>query len=138
VPVAQEAPPAARSTIAPVTAPPFEPAKLELHETAMGTRVTFVTFTTRRVDETAARLAMAKALAEIVRLEAILSEWRNDSEVGQINGKPGEWVKVGPESLEVIEKGLWAGSVSQGVVDITFQAMSDVWRFGSPCSSCWR
>jgi thiamine biosynthesis lipoprotein len=40
-------------------------------------------------------------------------------------------VRVGPESLEVIQKGLWAGGTSQGVFDITFQAMSDVWKFGS-------
>jgi thiamine biosynthesis lipoprotein len=97
----------------------------------MGTRVTFVAFTTPRVDEPAARAAMATALAEIARLEALLSEWRDDSEIGRINLAAGEWVKVGPESLEVIGKGLWAGSVSGGVFDITFQAMSDVWKFGS-------
>jgi thiamine biosynthesis lipoprotein len=97
----------------------------------MGTSVTFVAFTTPRVDEAAARAAMAKALAEIGRLESILSEWRDDSEIGRINRQPGEWVRVGPESLEVIQKGLWAGGTSQGVFDITFQAMSDVWKFGS-------
>jgi thiamine biosynthesis lipoprotein len=97
----------------------------------MGTSITFVAFTTPEVDESAARSAMAKALAEVVRLEAILSEWRNDSEIGQLNQQPGEWVKLGPESLEVIKKGLWAGSVSEGVFDITFQAMSGVWKFGS-------
>jgi FAD:protein FMN transferase len=111
--------------------PPFEPSKVDLHEVAMGTSVTFVAFTTPRVDETAARAAMGKALAEIGRLESLLSEWRDDSEIGCVNRQPGEWVRLGPEALEVIQKGLWAGGISQGVFDITFQAMSDVWKFGS-------
>jgi thiamine biosynthesis lipoprotein len=130
-PSTTQSPPSTPSTSAEVVVPPFQPTKVELHETAMGTSVTFVAFTTPEVDETASRSAMAKALAEVVRLEAILSEWRNDSEIGQLNQQPGEWVKVGPESLEVIKKGLWAGSVSEGVFDITFQAMSGVWKFGS-------
>jgi FAD:protein FMN transferase len=141
VPAAEPAHPAGTSPSAsaasaekarpPVAPPPFQPVKVDLHENAMGTSVTFVAFTTPAVDENAARSALSKALAEIVRLEAILSEWRTDSEVGRINTQPGEWVKVGPESLEVIEKGIWAGSVSDGVFDITFQAMSNVWKFGS-------
>jgi FAD:protein FMN transferase len=123
--------PSAEKAPAKVATPPFQPVKVDVHENAMGTSVTFVAFTTPLVSETAARSAMAQAFAEIVRLEAILSEWRNDSEIGRINQTPGEWVKVGPESLEVIKKGLWAGSVSEGVFDITFQAMSNVWKFGS-------
>ncbi len=138
-PSAPPAPPESASAPAPVAvhvtpaaaAPPFAPVKVELHEVAMGTGVTFVAFTTPRVDEAAARAAMTKALAEIGRLEALLSEWREDSEIGRVNRQPGEWVKLGPESLDVIEKGLWAGSISGGVFDITFQAMSDVWKFGS-------
>jgi FAD:protein FMN transferase len=112
-------------------APPFVPAKVELHEVAMGTSVTFIVFTTPRADEAAARAAMGKALAEIARLESLLSEWRDDSEIGRVNRQPGDWVRVGPESFEVIQKGLWAGGLSHGVFDITFQAMSDVWKFGS-------
>lgn len=110
---------------------PFTPIKIELHQVAMGTSVTFVAFTTPRVDEAAARGAIAQSVAEIGRLEAILSEWREDSEIGRLNRQTGDWVPVGPEALEVIKKGLWAGSVSHGVFDITFQAMSDVWKFGS-------
>ncbi|HET9931879.1 MAG TPA: FAD:protein FMN transferase, partial [Polyangiaceae bacterium] len=62
---------------------------------------------------------------------AILSEWREDSEVGRINARAGEWVEVGPETMAVLEKSLWIGRASEGTFDITFQAMSGVWRFGS-------
>jgi thiamine biosynthesis lipoprotein len=110
---------------------PFEPQKLELHAQAMGTTVTFVAYTNEHTGEAAGRDAIARALAEMRRLESILSEWRSDSEIGRVNASPGRWVSVGPEALEVIQKGLWAGKVSGGVFDITFQAMSGLWKFGS-------
>jgi thiamine biosynthesis lipoprotein len=110
---------------------PFEPRKVEVHETAMGTNVTFVAYSTPQTDEAATRAAIGRALDEMRRLEALLSEWRDDSEVGRINAQAGSWVTVGPETLEVIQKGLWAGKISGGVFDITFQAMSGLWKFGS-------
>ena len=110
---------------------PAAPTKVEVHETAMGTSVTFVAFTNTHADEAAARAAVARALEEMRRLESILSEWREDSEIGRVNAHPGDWVPVGPEALEVIQKGLWAGKLSGGVFDITFQAMSGLWKFGS-------
>lgn len=111
--------------------PPAEPRKVEAHEAAMGTNVTFIAYTNVRADETATGAAIGRALEEMRRLEALLSEWRDDSEVGRINAQAGSWVTVGPETLGVIQKGLWAGKVSGGVFDITFQAMSGLWKFGS-------
>jgi FAD:protein FMN transferase len=120
--------PSARPAAAPV-APPG-PTKVELHETAMGTSVTFVAYTNEHSDEAATRAALAGALAEIGRLEALMSEWRKESEIGQLNAHAGDWVKVSPETLDVLQKGLWAGKLSGGVFDITFQAMSGLWKFG--------
>jgi thiamine biosynthesis lipoprotein len=97
----------------------------------MGTSVTFVAFTNARVDEAAARAAMVRALEEMRRLETLMSEWRDDSEIGRVNAHAGEPVPVSPETLDVVQKGLWAGKISGGVFDITFQAMSGLWKFGS-------
>jgi thiamine biosynthesis lipoprotein len=119
------APAPAGSTPAP------EPRKVEAHENAMGTNVTFVAYTNAHADEAATQAAITRALDEMRRLEGLLSEWRDDSEVGRINAQAGSWVTVGPETLEVIQKGLWAGKISSGVFDITFQAMSGLWKFGS-------
>jgi thiamine biosynthesis lipoprotein len=93
--------------------------------------VHFVTYTSPRLDETATRAAVAKAVAEMHRLESLVSEWKSDSEIGRINAQSGEWVSVGPETLEVLGRGLWAGKLSRGTFDITFQALSKVWKFGS-------
>lgn len=111
--------------------PAEPPHKVEVKETAMGTHVTFVAFTTPRVDEAATRSAIGRAVSEMRRLEALMSEWQADSEIGRVNASDGEWVAVSPETLEVIQKSLWAGKVSNGVFDITFQSMSGLWKFGS-------
>jgi len=129
--VASTPPPSAPLPDASARPVAFEPQKVEAHEQAMGTTVTFVAYTTEHVGEAATRDAIDRSLAEMRRLEAILSEWRSDSEIGRVNASPGDWVSVGPEALEVIQKGLWAGKVSGGVFDITFQAMSGLWKFGS-------
>ena len=97
----------------------------------MGTTLHFIAYTSQAVDERATRASIASAVAEIRRLENVLSEWKPESEIGQINAHPGDWVAVGPEALEVIGKGLWAGKLSTGSFDITFQALSKVWKFGS-------
>ena len=107
------------------------PDKVDLEEEAMGTNIHFIAYTDERVDSEHVRAAMSRALDEIRRLERILSEWRSDSEVGTINLSPHHWVKVGPETFAVIRSGLDAGRASQGAFDITFQVMSDVWKFGS-------
>lgn len=107
------------------------PEKVDIEDEAMGTNVRFIAYTNERVDVGRVRLAMSEAFDEIKRLEGLLSEWRSESDVGKINSNPDQWVKIGPEAFAVIERGLEAGRVSQGAFDITFQVMSDVWKFGS-------
>lgn len=97
----------------------------------MGTSLTFVAFTSERLDEAATRAAVARALADMQRLEAMMSEWRDDSEIGRLNAAGGAWVSLSPETYEVLDKSLWAGRISDGVFDITFQALSGLWKFGS-------
>jgi thiamine biosynthesis lipoprotein len=59
-----------------------------------------------------------------------MSSWRDDSEVAGINRLAGTFVKVSPETFEVVDKSLWAGKASQGTFDVTFESMSDLWKFG--------
>jgi FAD:protein FMN transferase len=104
---------------------------VELQEEAMGTSVHFIAYTTASMDEAQTRAAMAKAIAEVRRLGDVLSEWKTESEIGQVNAHAGEWVQLGPEAMTVVERGLWAGKLSGGSFDITFQSLSKVWKFGS-------
>lgn len=116
---------------APAPSAPFEPLKVEVQDEAMGTSLHFVAYTSPQAGEPETRAAIARAIAEIRRLEALLSEWKPESEIGQVNAHPGDWVKVGAEAAAVLERGLWAGKLSSGSFDITFQSLSRVWKFGS-------
>src|SRR5688572_17148572 len=113
------------------TPAPAAPVKVEHKDTAMGTSLHFVAYTSPMVGEAAAQEAFRAAAAEMRRLESVLSEWRDDTEIGRVNLRSGEWVPIGAELTDVLEKSLWAGKISEGTFDITFQVMSGVWKFGS-------
>jgi thiamine biosynthesis lipoprotein len=109
----------------------FAPVRVERKDTAMGTALHFIAYTSERADARHTESAIDVAIAEMRRLEALLSEWRDDSDVGRVNLRAGEWIDVGAETLDVIDKALWTGRASKGTFDITFQVMSDLWKFGS-------
>lgn len=97
---------------------------------AMGTTITLASFTTPTLDEAALRAKLGKALAEVHRLERLMTTWKDDSEISRINAAAGkEAIAVGPESFAVIEKSLWISGASEGVFDITFDAMHGIWKF---------
>jgi thiamine biosynthesis lipoprotein len=110
--------------------PAFQPQRIEFSGSAMGTSITVIGYTTPKLDPTAIQRAIDDAMHEVQRLERLMSSWREDSEVSKLNEAKGEFVSVSPETLEVIQKGLWAGSISEGTFDITFQALSGLWKFG--------
>lgn len=109
---------------------PFEPARVEYNGSAMGTHIAVIAYTTRALGEQRIKAAINAAMAEIQRLEALMSDWKPDSEVSRLNRNPGQLVALSPETFEVIEKSLWASQVSRGTFDITFQTLSGLWKFG--------
>ncbi len=118
------------SSSASVPAEPFEPKRVTLVEAAMGTKIQIQTFTTPELDETTIKKKVWKAYQEIKRLEALMTTWKDDSEVSHVNqAAGGEPVKVGPETLAVIDKSQWISKESGGVFDISFEAMHGLWKF---------
>ncbi len=140
-PIDQAAAPAptapATDEVAPATTPPpslhaatFAPVRVALDAPAMGTKVTIAAYSTPSLDEPALRAAITLALAEVRRLEGLMTTWRDDSDVSRINAAAGgAAVQVGPETLAVIEKSVWIASRSEGTFDITFDAMRGLWKF---------
>lgn len=61
--------------------------------------------------------------------ENTLSRTVEGSDVSRINKAGGEAVEVSPETIEVIEKGIEFGDVSDGAFDITVGKASDLWDF---------
>jgi thiamine biosynthesis lipoprotein len=125
-------PAASSSASAAVTSPevPFQTRKVDLIEPAMGTEIHLVSYTTREHGEATIRDAMNRALAEIRRVETVMTSWRDTSEVGQINVGAGSPVVVSNETITVLRKARWASELSGGVFDITFHALGDLWKFG--------
>src|SRR5262249_25865464 len=81
-------------------------------------------------DETRARAAIRAALDEVERLGIVLSEWRPDSEVSQINRAAGERpVHVGPDTLANIRTALQIAEWTNGAYDITWAALRDFYLF---------
>ena len=97
------------------------PVKVERKYSAMGTSIQFIVYTKATVNAAGVGTAIDRAFQEVQRLEALLSEWRDDSDVGRVNQAAGEWVTVGPETAEVIDEALWVSRASQGAFDITFR-----------------
>lgn len=113
------------------SAPPFVPARVEARDAAMGTKLHVIAYTTPGLDRAGVEQAIRGAFEEVRRLEGLLSEWDPRSEISRANLAAGEPAPVGPELFAVLEKSLWAGRVSEGTFDVTFETMSDLWRFGS-------
>ncbi len=104
--------------------------KVSVEASAMGTRLNFVAFTGAKNDEAQTRAAIERAVAEIRRLEALMTTWRDDSEIAHVNQNAGKApVKVGAETARVIDESLWISEKSGGVFDITFEVMHGLWRF---------
>jgi FAD:protein FMN transferase len=113
-----------------VLTPHRTPQRVAIEEHVMGTHLGISAYTSDAHDETALRAMFARAVAEIRRLEGLMTTWRDDSEVSRINAAAGKSaVTVSPETLAVIEKSVWMSQRSEGVFDITFEAMHGLWKF---------
>jgi FAD:protein FMN transferase len=110
--------------------PPKAPVRVSLEDKAMGTHVVLAAFTSADFDEAAIRPKLEKALAEIRRLEGLMTTWQPDSEISRVNAAAGKSaVAVSPETRSVIQKSVWMSERSEGVFDITFEAMHGLWKF---------
>jgi thiamine biosynthesis lipoprotein len=67
-----------------------------------------------------AEQVVAQAFAEVERLETLLSEWREDSDISKINAAAGKRpVKVSDDTLRVIDAGLDVSMWSRGAFDLS-------------------
>lgn len=79
-------------------------------------------------DSQEAAQAMESAFAEVDRVEALISEWRGDSELSEVNRRGvDEAVAVGPELFEVVRQGVEYSERTDGNFDITFAGCGHLW-----------
>lgn len=93
----------------------------------MGSEVRLTAWT---ADERVAVAGFDAVFAEFDRLDARLSVWKDGSDVQRLNAAAGKGpVPVGADTLAVLAAALAAGDMTDGAFDVTFGALSDVWRF---------
>jgi FAD:protein FMN transferase len=96
-------------------------------EQVMGTNVTLAI---RGVEPQRASSAAAAAFAELRRIDELMSDWREDSDISRVNAAAGaRAVKVNPEVLAVVRRAVEAGRDSGGAFDVTVGAFRGLWRF---------
>src|SRR3972149_8865631 len=84
----------------------------------------------RDSNESHAQKASESALAEMPRLDGILSNWKENSEISEINrSQEGKWVPVLKELFEVISKGIDVSKSTGGAFDITVGRLLHLWGF---------
>ena len=89
----------------------------------MGTRVDLIAQGPR------AQLAIDNALSEMARLQALMSRYRDDSEVAALQRAAGQHaVRVSPETMAVLQQAQSLSRASRGAFDITVGAY-DGWSF---------
>jgi len=116
------------SAAASAGAPPAPDGIFNFERVCMGTRCTIQAF---HHDRALFDRATARAMAEIDRLDALMSTWVPSSDVSRINAAAGngEWISVAPETFLVLEKSLWIARESRGAFDITVGAFKGLWKF---------
>ena len=94
---------------------------------SMGAPVQLTAYTT---SEPTAVAAFDAAFAEFDRLDALLSVWKEGSDVLRMNASAGDRpVAVSPDTIDVLRQAIQAGDLTNGKFDITFGALADVWKF---------
>lgn len=107
-------------------------ATLKDQRMAMGSRFEI---TAVHPDAAQCQKAIDAAYAEIERIEAVISEWRETSTVSEINRKAGvEPVVVSRELFNLTRRSLRVSSLTGGAFDITFHTVGRLWNFKSRTS----
>lgn len=108
----------------------FVPERVQGEGTAMGTHLAFAAFTNEKVSAAKTREAFDAAIAEIRRVEALMTTWKPDSEISRINAAAGKSaVAVGDETFGIVKESVHASELSEGTFDITFHTLHGLWKF---------
>lgn len=71
-----------------------------------------------------------EVIAEIDRIENLISEWRPETQISEVNRQAGRQpVKVDREVFELTQRALQYSQMSDGAFDISTAAMDRIWKF---------
>lgn len=81
-------------------------------------------------DSASAQQNIDKVIAEITRIEMLISDWKPNSEISQVNQNAGiKPVKVSREVFDLTKRAIKLSEKTRGAFDISFAALDKVWKF---------
>ncbi|RZK41754.1 MAG: FAD:protein FMN transferase [Pedobacter sp.] len=81
-------------------------------------------------DKQIAQQHIDNAIAEISRIEYLISDWKAESQVSEVNRNAGiKPVKVDRELFDLTKRSLYFSAISDGAFDISYAAMDKIWKF---------
>ncbi|TDP03280.1 FAD:protein FMN transferase [Flavobacterium sp. 245] len=81
-------------------------------------------------DSLEAEQSINEVIAEITRIENLISDWKPDSQVSQVNQNAGiKPIKVDREVFELAKRAIKLSEITKGGFDISFAAMDRIWKF---------
>ena len=93
----------------------------------MGTELRVTVWST---DDAGAESAVGMVFSEFDRLDAMMSVWKDGSDILRLNAAAGERaVPVSPETREVLRIAHQISEQTGGTFDVTFAALSGLWKF---------
>lgn len=104
-------------------------AQIQMHRDAllMGSRFD-ITIVDK--DSVSAEKNIERAIAEISRIENLISEWRSDTQISEVNRNAGiRAVKVDREVFELTKRALDFSKITNGAFDISIAAIDKIWKF---------
>lgn len=82
------------------------------------------------VNESIGNKYIDTAVAEITRIEKLISSWDSNSQTSEINRNAGiQPVKVDSELFQLIERAIGISKLTDGAFDISYAAMDRIWKF---------
>ncbi len=81
-------------------------------------------------NETMANDEIDRAVAEITRIEKLISSWDPNSETSEINRNAGiKPILVSTELYDLIQRALGISKLTDGAFDISYASMDAIWKF---------
>jgi thiamine biosynthesis lipoprotein len=81
-------------------------------------------------DSISAERNIDTVIAEVSRIEYLISDWKPQTQVSQVNANAGiRPVKVDKEVFELTKRALHLSRITGGAFDISFAAMDRIWKF---------
>lgn len=81
-------------------------------------------------DSLSAENHIDEVIAEISRIEYLISDWKPETQISRVNQNAGiQPVKVDPEVFELTRRAIQLSQITGGAFDISFAAMDRIWKF---------